>query len=130
MAKHQPWKDLERRHAKRMNGVRLWRPGFSDTQPDGENDYDVWDTKCFARFSIVTLFEECERKYRAFTGNRRFTLVLFSRDKPRAGDFVLVRAQEYADDRARLQELERWFKAHQSTALSEPGSGVQEVNSV
>jgi hypothetical protein len=91
-----PWKALERRHPKRFaGGVRLWRPDFSEELPDGESPTDVWDAKCYKRFSVVELFVRCERKYRAYTGSRRFHLVLFSRDHPRAGDFVLLRAGDY-----------------------------------
>ena len=73
--------------------------------PDGECPTDTWDSKCYASFSVISLFVECEKKYRAFTNGRRFTLVLFSRDKPRAGDFVLVRAKDWAE----LLEKERQF---------------------
>lgn len=90
------WKELERRHAKRMGGERLWRPDFGDSQPDGQSATDVWDTKAYARFSVISLFVECEKKYRAFTGKRRFHLCLFSRDKRTAGDFVLCRAETFA----------------------------------
>jgi hypothetical protein len=92
-----PWKALERRHAKRMGGERLWRPDFGESAPDGESEHDVWDTKCYQRFSVIEMYRECEAKYRKFANGRRFTLVLFSRDHPRQGDFVLVRADDYAD---------------------------------
>lgn len=99
-----PWKALERRHPKRfLGGVRLWRKDFGDSEPDGEAPTEVWDTKCFATFSVVALFVECEKKYREFTGSRNFHLCLFSRRHPRAGDFVLVRAARYA----RLVQIER-----------------------
>lgn len=97
MSVSRPWKDLERRHAKRMGGERLWRPDFGESLPDGESAGDVWDCKCYQRFSVVELFLRAERKYREFTNGRRFHLSLFSREHPRAGDFVLVRANEYAD---------------------------------
>lgn len=97
MSKHAPWKDLERRHAKRMGGERLWRPDFSDSAPDGESETDTWDTKAYASFSVIRLFVECEKKYRAFTGSRRFHLCLFDRSRPRAGDFVLLRASDFAE---------------------------------
>jgi hypothetical protein len=98
MSVSKPWKALERRHAKRMpNGVRLWRPDFGESMPDGESPTDTWDAKCYKRFSVVELFVRCELKYRRFTGDRRFHLVLFSRDHPRAGDFVLLRASDYAE---------------------------------
>lgn len=97
MSVSRPWKDLERRHAKRMGGVRLWRPDFGESLPDGESYSDVWDAKCYKRFSVVEMFERAERKYRAFTNGRRFHLALFSREHPRAGDFVLLRAADYAD---------------------------------
>ncbi len=102
-----PWKDLERRHSKRMNGERLWRPDFSDSIPDGQSATDTWDTKCYARHAAVTLFVAAEAKYRAFTNGRRFHLVLFSRERPKAGDFVLLRAQDYAD----LLDKERRLEA-------------------
>jgi hypothetical protein len=98
-----PWKALERRHAKRMGGTRIWRPDFSEVAPDGETDTDVWDAKCYQRFSVVEMFIRCERKYRQFADGRRFHLCLFSREHPRAGDFVLLRAAQYAE----LVEAER-----------------------
>jgi hypothetical protein len=104
VSKHAPWKDLERRHARRMRGKRLWRPDFGESMPDGENEDETWDTKCYASFSVVEMFVQAEKKYRQFTGDRRFTLVLFSRKHPRAGDFVLVRADEYAADQEELEQ--------------------------
>lgn len=102
MSVSRPWKALERRHAKRMpGGVRLWRPDFGEELPDGESPTDVWDAKCYKRFSVVEMFVRCEKKYRAFADGREFHLVLFSREHPRAGDFVLIRAQHYADLLAR-----------------------------
>ena len=91
------WKQLERRHAKRMEGERLWRPDFGDSIPDGESDTDTWDTKAYAKFSVVALYRECEKKYRDFTGSRRFHLVLFDRRFPKLGDLVLLPADEFAD---------------------------------
>lgn len=96
MAKYEPWKALERRHAKRMRGVRLWRPDYSDSIPDGENEEEAWDAKAYAHFSVITLFVEAERKYREYTAGRRFHLCLFARDRKAAGDFVLLRATDYA----------------------------------
>lgn len=96
MSSSTPWKALERRTAKLFGGVRLWRPDYSDSEPDGESGSDVWDCKCYQRFSVVSKFVDCERKYRAYTAGRRFVLVLFSRAHPRAGDFVLARARDYA----------------------------------
>lgn len=109
MSAHAPWKDLERRHPKRFaGGQRLWRPDFSESLPDGEAARDVWDAKCFKRFSVIELFVRAERKYRKFAEGRRFHLVLFSREHPRAGDFVLCRAADYA----RLVEIEaHWLAA-------------------
>ena len=97
MSVSKPWKALERRFAKLMGGERLWRPDFSEELPDGQSDTDVWDAKCYKRFSVVEMFVRCELKYRKFTGDRRFVLVLFSRAHPRAGDFVLVPAKRYAE---------------------------------
>lgn len=93
---YEPWKELERRHAKRMGGTRLWRPDFSDSQPDGENETEVWDCKCYSRFSVITLFLRAATKYRKYADGRRFHLCLFSRHNRGAGDFVLLRADDYA----------------------------------
>jgi len=92
-----PWKALERRHAKRMGGKRLWRPDFSESQPDGESETDVWDAKAYATFRVHTIFAECEKKYREFAAGRRFHLVLFSRKHPRLGDLVVLKADDYAE---------------------------------
>jgi hypothetical protein len=94
---YEPWKELERRHAKRLGGQRLWRPDYGDSIPDGETETDAWDTKAYKRFSVITLFVECERKYREFTNGRRFHLCLFAREHRRAGDFVMLRADDFAD---------------------------------
>ncbi len=97
-AAYSPWKALERRHPKRfVGGARLWRPDYGESIPDGESLTDVWDTKCYQRFSVVELYLRAEEKYKAFANGRRFHLCLFSRDHPRAGDFVLLRADAYAD---------------------------------
>lgn len=98
MSASAPWKSLERRHAKRFpDGERIWRQDFGEVKPDGESPTETWDCKCYKRFSVVELFIRAEKKYLAFTGSRRFHLCLFSREHPRAGDFVLVRADDYAD---------------------------------
>lgn len=110
MAKrHQPWKDFERRFAKLMRGVRLWRPDYGDSIPDGESDTHAWDTKCYQRFSVVEMFVVNELKYRKYTGTRRFVLGLFSREHRGAGDFVLLRAKDYASDQ---EELETYREAY------------------
>lgn len=88
-----------------MGGVRIWRQDFSEEKPDGESDRDVWDAKCYASFSVVGMWVKAYVKYRGFAGDRRFVLFLFSRAHPRAGDFVLVRAADYAA----LVEKERGF---------------------
>jgi hypothetical protein len=119
MSLSKPWKALERRHAKRMGGERLWRPDFGESAPDGESETEVWDTKCYQRFSVVEMFVVCERKYREWAGDRRFHLCLFSREHPRAGDFVLQRADVYA-------ELERDAEAYrrlQRAVEGEPTCG-------
>lgn len=100
---YEAWKELERRHARRLSGERLWRPDYGDSIPDGQTEADTWDTKAYKRFSVVSLFVECERKYREFTGDRRFHLCLFAREHRRAGDFVMLRA----DDFKHLVECER-----------------------
>ena len=95
MATDPPWKKLERRCRTIFGGVRLWRPDFGDSQPDGESAHWTWDSKCYERHAVVSNYVECELKYRAFTKARSFALVLFSRDRPRAGDFVLVKAKDF-----------------------------------
>lgn len=90
-----PWKALERRHAKRMKGERLWRPDFGESAPDGQTDKDVWDCKAYQRHSAITLFVEAERKYRKWAGGRRFHLCLFARENRGAGDFVVLRAKDF-----------------------------------
>ena len=97
MSVSRPWKALERRAAKLFGGERIWRPDFGESLPDGESLTHVWDAKCYQRFSVVEMFVRAERKYRDFTGDRRFVLFLFSREHPRAGDFVLVRAKDYQE---------------------------------
>jgi hypothetical protein len=80
-----------------MGGVRLWRPDFGDSAPDGESETDVWDCKAYATFRVHTIFQECERKYREYGRGRRFHLCLFSRDKAKVGDLVVLRADDYAE---------------------------------
>lgn len=94
MSASAPWKDTERRHAKRMTGARIWRQDFSEEKPDGESATDTWDAKTYKRFSIVSMFKECEKKYRLYSAGRRFHLVLHEPGKP--GDFVVCRADDYA----------------------------------
>lgn len=105
MTLYKAWKALERRHAKRAGGKRLWRPDYGESLPDGENDREVWDCKAYARFSVITKFLEAQKKYKAYAAGRRFYLVLFSRANRRAGDFILLRAEDYAADQRELAEL-------------------------
>jgi hypothetical protein len=106
MAKHHPWKDLERRHAKRMGGERIWRQDFSEVAPDGETDDETWDCKCYARFSVIEKFVNAERKYRLYNAGRRFHLCLFSRAHRGAGDFVLIKADDYRELLRKAGELQ------------------------
>lgn len=109
MSASAPWKALERRFAKALLGVRLWRPDFSDSQPDGESDVFVWDTKCYQRHSAVTLWVESWKKYAGFARGRPLLLGLFAREHPRAGDFVVMRLGDFTDPdviRAHLATLE------------------------
>lgn len=101
---YSPWKALERRHAKRMGGTRLWRPDYGDSAPDGETEYDVWDAKAYTTFRIHTIFWECWQKYKEFAGERRFHLVLYARNQKQVGDLVVLRADEYADLVRRAEE--------------------------
>lgn len=92
------WKQLERRAAKFFNGVRLWRPDYSDSAPDGESDTHTWDAKYKLHgHALIRLFVECEMKYREYANGRRFVLYLFGGDLKRQGDFVLVRAKDYGE---------------------------------
>ena len=94
---YSPWKQLERRHAKRMKGDRLWRPDYGDSAPDGENATHVWDCKADAAHAAVTMFVVCEAKYKAFANGRHFHLCLFARNHPKAGDFIVIRADRHTD---------------------------------
>jgi hypothetical protein len=95
MSNYAAWKVLERRTAKRFGGRRLWRArDFSESVPDGESATDVWDCKYYQRIALLSWWRELERKYREFTKGRRFLLVLS--DHRGRGDFVLVRAEDYA----------------------------------
>ena len=110
MSKHAAWKDFERRHAKRMKGVRIWRQDFSEVAPDGENDTDTWDCKCYASHAAITLFVKAERLYRKYNAGRRFHLALFARGWRSQGDFVLLRAADFEElllKEKRLDELLR-----------------------
>ena len=86
-------------------GVRLWRPDFGESLPDGESPTDVWDSKRLKAMRIVTLFWECHAKYRGYASGRRFHLVVNSSDSRRP-DLVVVSADEYA----RLVETERQYR--------------------
>jgi hypothetical protein len=95
---HKPWKDLERRAAKFFGGVRLWRPDYGDSAPDGESDTHVWDAKYKQHgHAIVRRFLDCEFKYAAYADGRRFVLYLFNGSHPKQGDFILVRAKDYGE---------------------------------
>ena len=100
MAGYSGWKALERKHAKRMRGERLWRPDYGDSAPDGENDHDVWDCKYTIHgFNIATVFERCYSKYVEFAAGRRFHLVISdktTRSRSAIGDLVVLRASDYA----------------------------------
>ena len=96
MGNYSAWKTFERRFAKLMGGVRLWRPDYSESIPDGENDRQTWDCKAYQRHAAVTMYVENEKKYRKYTGpDRTFVLALFAREHSKAGDFVLVPAKHY-----------------------------------
>lgn len=124
---YSPWKQLERRHAKRMGGERLWRPDYGEVAPDGETDRDVWDCKAYASHAAVTLFVQAVEKYKDFAGGRRFHLCLFSRKHQRAGDFVVLRAADFAEllqKEKLLDEFVESFLHHElGTAASSDGSG-------
>ena len=112
MAKYTPWKAFERRFAKLMGGVRLWRPDYSDSEPDGESDTHTWDCKAYAKIWAITRYVEAEKKYREHAAGRRFILALFSREHKNAGDFVLVRAADYAEDQRRLAQYTQLLKEY------------------
>src|SRR5688572_13403766 len=107
VASYTAWKAFERRFAKLMKGARLWRPDYGDSAPDGESETHTWDCKAYARIWAVTRFVEAERKYREYTGERRFVLALFAREHRTAGDFVVVKAADYASDQERLAKLDK-----------------------
>lgn len=80
-----------------MHGERLWRPDFGDSQPDGQSLVEVWDCKALSRQRVVTLFKECEQKYRAYTGSRSFHLALFDPTQRAVGDLVVSTGERYAE---------------------------------
>lgn len=80
-----------------MGGERLWRPDYSDSQPDGHSEREVWDCKALSRQRIVSLFRECEQKYRAYTNGRSFHLALFDPTQARVGDLVVCKATRYEE---------------------------------
>lgn len=100
---YKPWKALERRTAKHLGGIRLWRPDYSDSAPDGESERDTWDCKALSRQAVVRLYQECEAKYREFTGSRHFILVLFDPTRKAVGDLVVCKRERYVE----LEEKER-----------------------
>jgi len=108
---YEPWKEFERRFAKLMGGVRLWRPDFSDSDPDGESDTHTWDCKVRASHAAVGTYVDCEKKYRKHANGRRFILALYSRKHPKAGDFVLLRAADYAKDQEELSLCRPFLEA-------------------
>ncbi len=100
---YHPWKAFERRFAKLMGGTRLWRPDYSDSDPDGESAEFTWDCKVRASHAAVATWVECEKKYRDHAKGRIFLIALYSRKHPKAGDFVLIRAEDFKnllDERA------------------------------
>lgn len=100
MSNYKGWKQLERTHAKRMEGERLWRPDFGDSAPDGQSETDVWDCKyTIHSFAICALFFKCFKKYAEWAGDRRFHLLLSdktTRANRSVGDLVVLRASDYA----------------------------------
>lgn len=121
MSGYSAWKTMERRFAKLMRGERLWRPDYGDSIPDGENETHTWDTKAYQRHAAVTLFVQNEKKYREYTGKRRFVLALFARNYRSQGDFVLVRAKDYARDQEIIDRVRR-CAAMEDTAHGVPRS--------
>lgn len=93
---YSPWKELERRHARRMRGARYWRQDFGEQAPDGESETDYWDAKCYTTFRVHSIFWECFQKYKAWSEGKTFHLVLYSRKHKHVGDLVVLRADDYA----------------------------------
>jgi hypothetical protein len=112
------WKELERRHAKRLGGKRLWRPDFGESMPDGETDRETWDCKySIHNVRLLTWFAECEKKYREFTGSRNFHMVFYSKTQSKLGDIVAVRASRFAQ----LLEKEALLDSHVAAFMSVTG---------
>lgn len=105
MSASRPWKALERRIAKLLGGERIWRQDFSEVAPDVVTEFETVDCKCYQRFSVVDIWVKRERDYRDYTRGRRFVLALFSRDHPRAGDFILIRGDDYVALKRKAGEL-------------------------
>lgn len=112
MAPYKGWKELERRHAKRMSGKRLWRPDYGDSIPDGENEVETWDAKYSIHpVALLTIFDVCERKYREFTDGRNFHMVFYSKSKSKLGDIVACTAARYAELLAKEELLDSQIAA-------------------
>jgi hypothetical protein len=101
----QSWKVLERYWAAVEGGVRLWRQDYSESIPDGENDRATWDTKCWKPLALPgwNLYWKCEQKYRDYSGDRHFKLVLRPPASHR-GALVLMHEDEYAELLARAHK--------------------------
>lgn len=131
MAPYKGWKELERRHAKRMGGVRLWRPDFGDSAPDGESEQEVWDCKyTIHSFAIATLYAKCEAKYLKYANGRGFHLAIYAKATRSLGDLVVCRAERYKV----LLEKEKLLDDHVAAFISTttrceaPGCGAVGVH--
>lgn len=115
MPGYKGWKALERRHAKRVGGIRLWRPDFGESMPDGESERETWDAKYSVnKVALLSIFAVCEKKYRDFTGSRNFHMVFYSKTQSALGDIVACTAARYAE----LLEKEALLDSHVAAFIS------------
>jgi hypothetical protein len=113
------WKELERRHAKRVGGIRIWRQDYGESKPDGESDVETWDCKySINAVRLLTWFQECEAKYREYTGQRNFHMVFYGKKTRHLGDIVAVRADRFAE----LLEYEKRCKDFRDAFVSTVGT--------
>jgi hypothetical protein len=105
MAYSNAWKDLERRVAAWVpGGNRIIRENWSDVEPDGESDTDVWECKYRSTIWACTTFRDEERKRKEWADGRRFWMVF--KDRGARGDFVMIRDKDFAELLRKEKQLE------------------------
>ena len=83
----------------------MWRPDYGDSAPDGQSETDVWDCKAYQTHAAISHYVNAFNKYKEWAGDRRFHLALFSVTRRGAGDFVLLKADDFQDLLDKEREL-------------------------